>query len=315
MYGPVGPDGAPYTIELDGGAPRNLSSNKERYKSQVLLYHADNLSPGEHRVTMTCQPAASGQSCAIDYANVYTTTPPRSANETGLSTGSIVGITLSIASIFWVLVGLFFFLRRHRRLLRHHKLSRVDPTENTSYDAQPPLATISKFGPGPYSDSLTTGQNLEPTPFSSSLGPSLNSRPRSQDLVYPVPAKVATMGAKQQARFLQYAEQRDTMPSGTSSTRPAPPDVELRLNRPPMITIQNHPGQPATPTPLPKKGQRGPLHTVNVEDATSEQVPSIQPDERRPVLDATPGSVQRSSLISVPPDYQWATHSRPYSGL
>ncbi|KAF8070003.1 hypothetical protein FPV67DRAFT_1413702 [Lyophyllum atratum] len=77
LYGPVSPDGAPYTVQLDGGSPRNFTSSKDLYRAQVLLYHANNLPTGQHRVQLTCQPTTSGQIFAVDYANVYTTTPPQ----------------------------------------------------------------------------------------------------------------------------------------------------------------------------------------------------------------------------------------------
>jgi hypothetical protein len=79
LYGPVGPEGSPYSVQLDGGLHTNYSSAKQSYTPQVLLYHADNLGPGKHSLRLSNQPSSSGQVFAIDYANVYTT-PSRSGS-------------------------------------------------------------------------------------------------------------------------------------------------------------------------------------------------------------------------------------------
>lgn len=113
LYGPVGPDGAAYSVQLDGTAPLNFTSNKEVPKTQVLLYHANNLPSGMHTLRVTGQPAIAGQSLSVDYANFYTTM--QTNEEDGLSTASIVGIALSGVIIFGVFVALFFLLRRRQR--------------------------------------------------------------------------------------------------------------------------------------------------------------------------------------------------------
>ncbi|KAJ7497268.1 hypothetical protein FB451DRAFT_1018259 [Mycena latifolia] len=73
LYGPVGPQGSPFTVSLDGGEAFNHTTSKQFYQPQVLLYTATNLGPGQHVVKVEYQPAQPGQIFAIDYANVYTT--------------------------------------------------------------------------------------------------------------------------------------------------------------------------------------------------------------------------------------------------
>ncbi|GLB45086.1 hypothetical protein LshimejAT787_1901640 [Lyophyllum shimeji] len=75
LYGPVGPNGVSYTVELDGDSPRNFTSNKELYTAQVLLYHANTLTSGQHHLKLTSQPTTAGQAFAVDFANVFTTIP------------------------------------------------------------------------------------------------------------------------------------------------------------------------------------------------------------------------------------------------
>ncbi|KAG6836999.1 hypothetical protein H0H93_016459 [Arthromyces matolae] len=114
LYGPVGPNGAAYTVQLDGQKPHTFTSNKELYKPQVLLYHADTLSSGKHSLTFTCEPSSSGQGCSIDFANVYTTSAQTSSHA-GLSVGPVVGITLSAVGIVGAFIALSLFLRYRRQ--------------------------------------------------------------------------------------------------------------------------------------------------------------------------------------------------------
>lgn len=68
IFGSVGPDNAPYSVELDGGSPVTYNATKQSDYQQVLIYYADNLGPGQHNVQITSQPAISGQSLNLDYA-------------------------------------------------------------------------------------------------------------------------------------------------------------------------------------------------------------------------------------------------------
>lgn len=72
LYGPVGPDYAPFSVQLNG-ASLTFSAQRSRNVSQVLLYHADNLGTGPHTLSLLFQPSTTGQIFAIDYAEVFTT--------------------------------------------------------------------------------------------------------------------------------------------------------------------------------------------------------------------------------------------------
>ncbi|RDB16640.1 hypothetical protein Hypma_002369 [Hypsizygus marmoreus] len=153
LYGPVGPDGAPYAVQLDNGPMRNFTSNKGRYTPQMLLYHANNLDPGTHRLKLLYQPSTSGQALAIDYANVYSTMGLQFKSDDSRSSpsvGSIVGITLGIVGIFSVLAVLFIYLRRRQRRDREYdKTNVVEPFEPQQVGRASGALTISSFGPGP----------------------------------------------------------------------------------------------------------------------------------------------------------------------
>ncbi|KAL0952765.1 hypothetical protein HGRIS_006993 [Hohenbuehelia grisea] len=70
VFGAIGPTSAPYTVELDGEAPSSYNATKDLYTPQVMLYHTDNLSSGDHTLKLTSAPANSGQALSIDYALV-----------------------------------------------------------------------------------------------------------------------------------------------------------------------------------------------------------------------------------------------------
>ena len=72
IFGTVGPQVSPYTVELDGGATATYNATKYANYQQVLLYYADNLGSGSHSVKITNQPSLSGESLNINYALVDT---------------------------------------------------------------------------------------------------------------------------------------------------------------------------------------------------------------------------------------------------
>ena len=74
LYGPVGPNGAPFYVQLDNNTAINFSSNKQFYRPQMVLFQASNLGGGQHTVKLTLESGSnSSLSLAIDYAKVYTT--------------------------------------------------------------------------------------------------------------------------------------------------------------------------------------------------------------------------------------------------
>jgi len=119
LYGPVGPNGSTYDVRLDNNPLATLSSKRQFYKPQSLLYHTNNLVPGLHSLQLQCQSTSSNQVCAIDYADVYATSSflatLNNHNTIGLSTGVVAGITAAGVVALFVFLGLLGFLwHRHR---------------------------------------------------------------------------------------------------------------------------------------------------------------------------------------------------------
>src|SRR6266478_9421512 len=71
LYGLVNTTGAPYLVQVDNNTSSSYDARRTE-SFQKLLYHANNLGPGSHTLTFTCQPPAQ-QTCGIDYALVYST--------------------------------------------------------------------------------------------------------------------------------------------------------------------------------------------------------------------------------------------------
>ncbi|KAG6860614.1 hypothetical protein C0995_009368 [Termitomyces sp. Mi166 len=113
LYGSVGPDNGPYSIQLDNGTSKDYSANTKTYTAQSLLYYGSNIGPGNHSLTIINQ---ANDLFEIDYAvkkaiDVSTPTPTRPFS---LSAGVIVGITVGAgaAVILVSLICFLFYLRR-----------------------------------------------------------------------------------------------------------------------------------------------------------------------------------------------------------
>ncbi|KAL0956688.1 hypothetical protein HGRIS_002815 [Hohenbuehelia grisea] len=128
LFGPVGPNQAPYEVQIDGGEVRRFSASKATYTPQMLLYHADQLSSGKHVLKLVYRPTEVNQIFAIDYANVLSTANSQlnsatsqnltSQSSLGLSGGAVAAVVISILVILASLAGLFFFLKRRQRQAR-----------------------------------------------------------------------------------------------------------------------------------------------------------------------------------------------------
>ncbi|KIM45457.1 hypothetical protein M413DRAFT_66291 [Hebeloma cylindrosporum] len=76
LYGPVGPTGAPFSVQLDNNTANDFSSssNKQFYRPQMILFQASNLGGGQHTVKLTSEAwGNSSLTLAVDYAQVYST--------------------------------------------------------------------------------------------------------------------------------------------------------------------------------------------------------------------------------------------------
>lgn len=72
IYGPLDPNGAPYTVQIDDEVPQDYSFTTLQYIPQSLLYFRGGLKTGKRTVKVT-HTGADNNTLAIDYMNIYTT--------------------------------------------------------------------------------------------------------------------------------------------------------------------------------------------------------------------------------------------------
>ncbi|KAI6038833.1 hypothetical protein EDC04DRAFT_2689004 [Pisolithus marmoratus] len=115
LFGKIGTSNGSYTIQLDGGQANTYNALVNLPYYGVTLFHADNLGSGQHILTVTNTPNASGQGLGIDYAlvsNLLSASNSSTSSSKKLSTGAIVGIAVpaAIAALSFSLV--FYFYRK-----------------------------------------------------------------------------------------------------------------------------------------------------------------------------------------------------------
>ncbi|KAI6017971.1 hypothetical protein BKA83DRAFT_4316342 [Pisolithus microcarpus] len=126
LFGATSTSTGLYTVQLDGGNVSKYNATAFLPFYGVTLFHADNLGPGQHSLTIANVPATPGQQLCIDYALVYslangtsTTGLSGTGGSTGgntssqqLSSGGIAGIAVAAAAAVLGFLLAFFFYRK-----------------------------------------------------------------------------------------------------------------------------------------------------------------------------------------------------------
>ncbi|KAI6108340.1 hypothetical protein F5141DRAFT_1122565 [Pisolithus sp. B1] len=122
LFGATSASTGPYTVQLDGGNVSKYNGTAFLPFYGVTLFHADNLGSGQHNLTLTNVPAATGQQLCIDYALISTvsndtTTVPSAVSDSStvskqLSSGAIAGIAVASAAAALGFALAFFFYRK-----------------------------------------------------------------------------------------------------------------------------------------------------------------------------------------------------------
>lgn len=167
IFGTTGPSNGLYTVSLDSQQAAQYNATTYLTFYEVMLYHADNLGPGQHQLTITNLPETNGQTLNIDYAlltssstasssgsPVGSSTPsdPSSVNivsgSSALGSGAIAGIVVAVCIALLTSAAAFFFYRRWKSaqaasqdLYRIHTPQR--PPENTNTGASSTVETRS----------------------------------------------------------------------------------------------------------------------------------------------------------------------------
>ncbi|KAH7927506.1 hypothetical protein BV22DRAFT_1031695 [Leucogyrophana mollusca] len=132
LYGTVGPENGPYSVQLDGGEAVQFNATQFMLYTQTMLYYADNLGSGSHRLMITNLPDQDGQYLSVDYAQVTSlasagsTVNPSPASSgsaryasttNAVGTGGIAGIVVCIAAALVAALAAFFFYRKWKGAL------------------------------------------------------------------------------------------------------------------------------------------------------------------------------------------------------
>ncbi|KJA20057.1 hypothetical protein HYPSUDRAFT_43686 [Hypholoma sublateritium FD-334 SS-4] len=117
LYGPVGPTGSPYSVQLDSSTPSNYSAYKSVYRAQQMLFQASNLGGGQHSVRVQSQaPDNSALSLGIDYAQVFTAPSLQRSSHAVLSVGAVIGIVVgAVAALILLLFSINLWRRRRTK--------------------------------------------------------------------------------------------------------------------------------------------------------------------------------------------------------
>ncbi|KAL1720434.1 hypothetical protein EV715DRAFT_289397 [Schizophyllum commune] len=118
LFGGVGPQRGPYTVQLDGGEEQTFNATNDNVGVQIMLYHADNLGGGEHSLRVANAPANTGDGLVVDYAVYYQADDDDSgsgSDSSGISTGAIVGIVVAVVVGLAVAALVAFFVRRRKK--------------------------------------------------------------------------------------------------------------------------------------------------------------------------------------------------------
>ncbi|KAG2132465.1 uncharacterized protein EDB93DRAFT_1176770 [Suillus bovinus] len=135
IFGTVGPGNGLYSATLD--SQKTIQYNATTYLTfyEVMLYHADNLGPGQHQLTLVNLPETIGQTLNIDYALLTSSSNSSSSSgsptsgsggssgtstssvdevstSTRLGSGAIAGIVVAVGVALCASAAAFFFYWR-----------------------------------------------------------------------------------------------------------------------------------------------------------------------------------------------------------
>ena len=170
LFGPVGPNGASYTVFTDtDGLPDDLSTRNPAFHPKTMLYHRSGLGPGTHKVRLSVGDGANeNNTFAIDYAEVYTAPSLRGGggggSGSGLSKGAVAGIVAGGIIGLLLLIGLVLLVlaRRGRKNGRTFYIGFVDSENDklSSNDARPFQYTDASPPASPPHTGATSGDRL-----------------------------------------------------------------------------------------------------------------------------------------------------------
>ncbi|CUA72036.1 hypothetical protein RSOLAG22IIIB_10001 [Rhizoctonia solani] len=303
LYGGTLDDHGTFNVQLDNHDPVGLNGSTNGYHPRVLLYYADGLGSGNHKLTVTN--TQDGKYLDVDYIQVLQSA---SADEASLSNpggkaktpiiaGTVCGVVIGLA---WIIAAVWWFMRRRKRRQDGADLLNA---EAKGFDVPPAGYGPASGGPG------WDGQSSAPTHQPWSNDPAYTAtfqQPQSQSTypmsMYPPSSISGSGGASSAGAPSAYgaAVARPEMPHQPLSTLTQEDETDPRVHE--MVLPPNPKGR----APLVvETGHRGEMTEDDLR-ATRMQVPERAQDWG-PLSDT---SADESTGI-LPPDYNQATEPFP----
>ncbi|KAF8715251.1 hypothetical protein RHS03_00034, partial [Rhizoctonia solani] len=165
LYGGTLDDHGTFNVQVNDHPAVSMNGSTVGYHSRVLLYYADGLGPGTHKLTVTN--TNGGKYLDVDYVQVLQSSASEASESNsggkgktpiiaGTVCGVVIGLALIIAAVWW-------FMRRRKRNEGVDLLN----TETRAYDVPPAGYGPASSGPG------WDGQSSVP-----------NNQPWANDLAY-----------------------------------------------------------------------------------------------------------------------------------
>ncbi|KAL1705927.1 hypothetical protein EV121DRAFT_202503 [Schizophyllum commune] len=152
LYGAVGPSYGRYTVQLDGGGAQGFDAKDVYTQTQVLLYHANNIGNGTHKLVLANSPTQDAPQSSIltDYAVVSTTKQANIGHKEvqaekvqKLSTGALVGISFGGVVLVAAVALLALLIVRRKRKSFETSMDELGP-----YDSRDPLVQPYAYSSG-----------------------------------------------------------------------------------------------------------------------------------------------------------------------
>ncbi|KAG9080906.1 hypothetical protein FRC06_006006 [Ceratobasidium sp. 370] len=181
LYGGMLDDHGTFNVQVDSHDPVGLNGSTKGYHPRQVLYYADGLGEGTHKLTVTN--TQSGAWLDIDYINILQTTSDASTSNPGgkAKTPIIAGVICAVViGLAWLIAAVWWLMRRKKRRSESADLLNQ---ESKPYDVPPVGYGPASGGPG-WNDTSTMGRD-QPWPNDPAYTGAYNQLP-SQPGSYPM---------------------------------------------------------------------------------------------------------------------------------
>ncbi|QRW23881.1 hypothetical protein RhiXN_10205 [Rhizoctonia solani] len=146
LYGGTLDDHGTFNVQVNDHPAVSMNGSTVGYHPRVLLYYADGLGPGTHKLTVTN--TNGGKYLDVDYVQVLQSSAseasesnPGGKAKTPIIAGTVCGVVIGLA---WIIAAVWWFMRRRKRGEGVDLLN----TEAKAYDVPPAGYGPASSGPG-----------------------------------------------------------------------------------------------------------------------------------------------------------------------